>query len=116
MRFSTLKSLLAKSSVRDDFNDVKTLLIRYLKEETVDPIKSVGRFALFGTIGSLFVGLGVVFFLIGALRYLQWQFHVLDGSLSWIPYLAIVVVGLAVIALVVSRISSGASRRRSGAE
>ena len=34
-----------------------------------------------------------VFLLFGALRYLQWQFPVLDGSLSWMPYVIVAVSG-----------------------
>ena len=50
--------------------------------------------------------------LFGALRYLQWQFPVLDGSLSWLPYVIVAVLALIVIGLTAWRIMSGAAKRR----
>jgi hypothetical protein len=58
------------------------------------------------------VGLGATLMLFGALRFLQDQFRVLDGSLSWLPYLIIVVLAALVIMLTVWRIVSGAAKRR----
>jgi len=83
-----------------------------LKEETLQPLKELGRFILFGALGSIFVGLGATLMLFGALRFLQDQFRVLDGSLSWLPYLIIVVLAALVIMLTVWRIVSGAAKRR----
>ena len=65
--------------------------MRYVKEETLQPLKDLGRFVAFGALGSLFVGFGAVLLLVGSLRYLQWQFPVLDGSLSWLPYVIVAV-------------------------
>ena len=50
-------------------------------------------------LGSLLVGFGYFFLLFGALRFLQEQFKVLDGTLSWIPYLIVVVLAAIIIAL-----------------
>ncbi len=58
------------------------------------------------------MGLGATLMLFGALRFLQDQFRVLDGSLSWLPYLIIVVLAALVIMLTVWRIVSGAAKRR----
>lgn len=106
------RKFLKGASLKRDFEELRGLAIRYVKEETVKPIKELGRFIAFGTLGSLFVGLGYVFLLIGALRYLQWQFPVLDGSLSWLPYLIVAALALLVIALTVWRVVSGAAKRR----
>jgi hypothetical protein len=106
------RKFLRGASLKRDFDELRELAIRYVKEETVKPIKDLGRFLVYGTLGSLFVGFGYVFLLIGALRYLQWQFPVLDGSLSWLPYLMVAALALLVIALTAWRIMSGTAKRR----
>jgi hypothetical protein len=50
--------------------------------------------------------------LLGALRFLQEQFPVLDGTLSWLPYLIVVVLAALVVALTLWRIVSGTAKRR----
>ena len=83
--------------------------VRYVKEETLQPLKATGRFALFGALGSVFVGFGVVLLLLAVLRFLQEQFEVFRGTLSWIPYL-IVAVRRPCRALA-DRVARGARRR-----
>jgi flagellar biosynthesis protein FliQ len=100
------------NSVQRDLDEIKTLALRYIKEETIQPIKEMGRFVLWGAVGSLLVGFGYFFLLFGALRFLQDQFKVLDGTLSWIPYLIVVVLSAMVIGLTVWRIVSGTAKRR----
>jgi hypothetical protein len=100
------------ASLQRDVNEIRDLIIQYVKEETVKPLKDLGRFVLWGSLGSLFVGFGAVLLLVGALRYLQWQFPVLDGSLSWIPYLIVAALAILVIALAAWRIVSGTAKRR----
>jgi len=65
-----------------------------------------------GSAGSLLVGFGVSLMLLGALRFLQEQFPVLDGTLSWLPYLIVVVLAALVVALTLWRIVSGTAKRR----
>jgi Putative Actinobacterial Holin-X, holin superfamily III len=90
-----------------------TSLIRdYLVQETVDPIRTLGRYVLWGTLGSFFVGLGALMLLVALLRLLQGETGAFDGNLSWIPYLIVTVVAVAVIALTVLRIVTGPARRR----
>jgi H+/Cl- antiporter ClcA len=108
----TWRKLLRGASIKGDLQEIRTLFLRYLKEETLQPLKELGRFILFGALGSIFVGFGATLMLFGALRFLQDQFRVLDGSLSWLPYLIIVVLAALVIMLTVWRIVSGAAKRR----
>ena len=100
------------ASLQRDFDEIKSLAFTYIKEETFGPLKDLGRFVLWGSIGSLFVGFGTTLLLIGALRFLQEQFKVLDGSLSWIPYLVVVVLGLFVVATSLLRVVKGTAKRR----
>jgi hypothetical protein len=100
------------TSVQRDFQEIRDLAVKYVKEETVQPLKDLRRFVAFGTLGSLFVGFGTTLLLLGALRFLQEQFKVLDGNLSWIPYLIVVCLAAAVIALTLWRVVSGTAKRR----
>jgi len=106
------RKFLKGASIQRDLEEIKDLVVRYVKEETVQPLKDLGRFVAFGTLGSLFVGFGLTFILIGLLRFLQEQFKVLDGSLSWIPYLIVVVAAVLVIALTMWRVVSGTAKKR----
>src|ERR1700677_1926378 len=112
MKNLSWRKFLWGASLHRDFDEIKDLLIRYIKEETIKPLKDLVRFVLWGTIGSLFVGFGAVVLLIGALRYLQWQFPVLDGSLSWLPYVIVGVLSAIVMGLTAWRIASGTAKRR----
>ena len=94
-----------------DLQEVRDLFVRYFKEQTVQPLKDLGRFVAFGALGSIFVAFGIVMGLLGVLRMLQALFPVLDGSLSFIPYVIVVVLALLIGAIVVQRIFAGAARR-----
>lgn len=71
----------------DTFDDLVGLFRRYVRQETVEPLRSLGRYLLFGTAGSVLVGVGTVLLAVGALRGLQ-AWDTLDGRWSWVPYLA----------------------------
>jgi hypothetical protein len=84
------------------------LVVAYFKQETIEPLKGLLRFLLWGTIGSFCLGIGAVLLLIGLLRVLQTETgDALDGTLSFLPY---------VIVLVVAGIIAGLSASRIGAE
>ena len=100
------------NTIQRDLDEIKDLALRYIKEETLQPVKDMGRFIVWGALGSLLVGFGYFFLLFGALRFLQHQFRVLDGTLSWIPYLIVVVLAAIIIALTLWRIVSGTAKRR----
>jgi hypothetical protein len=110
--FSSWRKFLKGASLQRDLKEIRSLVVRYIKEETIQPLKELGRFVAFGALGSLFVGFGTTLLLIGALRFLQEQFAVLDGSLSWLPYLIVAVLACCVIGLTLWRIVSGAAKRR----
>jgi hypothetical protein len=114
MRTPSWRKLFKGASIQRDLQEVRDLFVRYFKEQTIEPLKELGRFVAFGALGSIFVAFGVVVGLLGILRMFQWLFPVLDGSLSWIPYLIVVVLAVAVGALVVQRIFTGVPRRTKG--
>ena len=88
--------------------DLPDLLRRYVRQETMDPLRSLGRFLGLGIAGSLMMGAGVVPLGVGALRLLQ-GWSVFGGSWSWAPYLVVAVALSTVAVFAVKRISVGAS-------
>lgn len=112
MKKGAWRKLLRGSTIQRDLEEIKDLAIQYIKEETVQPLKDLGRFVAWGTAGSLLVGFGVALMLLGALRFLQEQFRVLDGTLSWLPYLIVVVLAAVVVALTIWRVVSGTAKKR----
>ena len=78
----------------------------YARQETVDPLKGVGRYLAFGGAGAVLIGFGVVLLMLAALRALQTQTgNALDGNLSWLPYLIVLVVAAGLAALAATRIT-----------
>ena len=78
----------------------------YARQETVDPLKDVGRYLGFGLAGALLGALGVVMLMLAGLRALQTETgSTFTGSWSWAPYAIVVAVALLLVLLAVSRIS-----------
>jgi putative superfamily III holin-X len=71
------------------------LVVDYAKQETVEPIKGLGKTVLFGVLGAVLIGVGTTFLALGGLRALQTETTAFDENLSWAPY-AIVTVALIV--------------------
>lgn len=87
-------------------NDLWQLVRDYAKQETVDPLKSIGRFLLWGVIGSVLLSLGILFGALALLRGLQTETgSSLTGSWNWVPYVATVVVTALIAALAVRAIT-----------
>jgi len=112
MKVPSWRKFLRGASMKRDVDEIRDLIVRYIKEETIQPLKDMGRYAAYGALGSLFVGFGVMLLLLGVLRFLQEQFAVFNGTLSWIPYFIVALLALAVMALTVWRIMSGVAKRR----
>jgi hypothetical protein len=93
------------------------LVIDYAKQETLGPLKSLGRFLVFGLIGSIAITAGAVLLLLAGLRALQTETgSSFTGHLSWLPYLIVAAVAIAVMGLAAWRITKGpgAKKHRAG--
>jgi uncharacterized membrane protein YphA (DoxX/SURF4 family) len=101
-----------RTGVRASGEDAVQLVIDYFKQETLDPLRGLGRFMVFGITGSLAIATGVVLLLVAVLRVLQTETAAFHGNLSWIPYVIVIALALVVIALAVWRVTSGPGRRR----
>jgi hypothetical protein len=76
--------------------ELRDLVVDYVKQETIVPIKQLGRYVGFGIVGSLLLGLGVVLLGMGGLRALQTETgETFTGDWSWAPYGVMFVVMLA---------------------
>jgi hypothetical protein len=94
--------------LRDEGTEVARLVIDYIKQETLDPVKGLGRYVLFGVAGSIALSIGLAIVAVGFLRLLQVETgSTFTGNLSWIPYLICAVVVVAVAAVAVWAISRG---------
>jgi uncharacterized BrkB/YihY/UPF0761 family membrane protein len=89
------------------------LVRAYALQETVEPIKGLGRYVAFGVAGSLLMGLAVVMFAMSLLRALQTETDGwLDGWWSWAPYVITLVFCALVILIAVSRMSAKKARSK----
>lgn len=111
MKFGQIRDFLNGQAFARDVDDVRSTAVRYVKEQTVDPVKALGRYAAFGCLGSILVGIGGILLIVGSLRGMS---HVFHGSLSWLPYLLVTIVASSVVALTIRTVSSGPARRRIG--
>lgn len=89
----------------DQFDALRRLVTAYVRERTVDPLRGILRFVVFGVAGSLVLGAGIVLMLVGVLRLLQ------DGTgttfahhLTWLPYLITAVIAVALAGIAGARV------------
>lgn len=93
-----------EKSLPTQVTELWELVRAYAKQETVEPLKGIGRYLAFGIAGSLSLGLGVALLALAGLRALQTETgEAFDGNWSFVPYLLVLIACLAVIALAVSR-------------
>src|SRR5690349_17627290 len=85
---------------------VVELVKAYAKQETLGPLKGAGRWLALGLIGAVLIGCGVSILILGILRLLQTEWHrSASGSLSWLAYLIVLAITIALAALAVTRIN-----------
>ena len=95
-------------SIPEVVQDLWELLKAYAQQETIDPLKGLGRYLGFGLGGAALLSLGVFFLALSALRALQTQTgDVFTGWRSALPYLIVLIVVGALAALAASRIGKG---------
>jgi hypothetical protein len=90
----------------EQLTEIKDLVVAYAKQETIDPLKTLGRYLGYGIAGALVIGTGLVFALLALLRGLQ-QLDVFnptptdggDGRFSWAPYGITFAVGVLIVGL-----------------
>ena len=83
-----------------DARDLVDLVIAYAKQETLEPLKGLGKKAAFGVGGALLLGIGGIFCSLAALRAMQSETEFFEEhNLSYLPYFLTVVI-LVVLSLI----------------
>lgn len=91
------------------------LTVTYAKQETIDPLRTIGRRVGLGVLGSATASVGLVFLLVGVLRLVEVEPFGRDhggfgGAMSWVPYLAAILVAGAVAGLALKQIGGRRGR------
>ena len=87
------------------------LVLTYVKQETIVPIKGLGRFLALGVAGSAVLSIGLVMLVLALLRGLQTEADTtFDGDWSFAPYV-LTLVACAVMALLAVRAITAHKRR-----
>lgn len=101
-----------RGSSVDHVSDVMQGVSRYARQETIEPLRGAARWVAVGTVGSLALGLSVVFLSLAVLRLVQdVGGRSVERSWSFIPYLATVAVLCILVAAIFSRISRNSLRK-----
>jgi hypothetical protein len=100
-----------QKSIPETLSELWEMLVSYAKQETVEPLKGLGRFIGFGVGAALCGGIGIILLTLAALRALQTHTgEHLTGSWNWVPYVAALVVLVALIGIAVTRIKPKGTR------
>lgn len=93
-------------SIPEVASELWELTTTYAKQQTIDPLRGLGRFLAFGVTGACALGVGVVLLVLAGLRAMQTETgSTFTGNWSWAPYLIVVAGGLVLMLLALSRIS-----------
>ena len=76
----------------------------YVKQETLDPLRGVGRWLAWGTAGAIALLFGAVVGLLGVLRLLQAEVFADSQILTFVPYFIVAVVAVILVWLSLTRI------------
>jgi hypothetical protein len=94
------KSSSRESSTKGDIGEFVDLTKRYVLQETLGPLKSIGRTLAFGSAAALMFGFASILGLLGVLRVLETETGTrFSGNLTWLPYLITIGAGLLILLL-----------------
>jgi hypothetical protein len=92
--------------------DFVQLVVDYAKQETLGPLKGLGRFVAVGMAGSIALATGSVLLLLAGLRALQTETgSTFTGNLSWLPYTITAASAVVIMVLAAWRITKGPGAR-----
>ena len=94
-------------STSDQFNETVQLVKTYALQETVDPLKTAGKWIGFGVIGAVLIGFATALLTLGLLRLVQTEWPGTFGGrwTSLLPYLFAFLLCVLVASLAFSRIN-----------
>jgi Putative Actinobacterial Holin-X, holin superfamily III len=112
-RFRFGRSSPSDGGIRQSGTDALGLVIDYIKQETLTPLKGLGRYLLFGIVGSIMLCVGLVLLLLAFLRALQEETGgFFAGTLTWAPYVIVGGAAAILMALAAWRIVRAPAARR----
>lgn len=101
------------SGLKDSGGELSRMVIDYIRQETLDPLKGLGRWIAFGVVGAVALAIGLVVLAVAFLRVLQTETGgVFAGNFSWAPYLICAVVVVLVAFIAVKAVTRGQERER----
>lgn len=96
---------MAKANPLDEAKELQQMLVTYAKQETVEPLKTLGGYLGKGIAGAILMFLGIMFLGFGTLRFFQTEVDSFSGG-GWgslAPYgITLLVLGLMIVLLVLS--------------
>jgi len=105
--------------LKAELSELVALLRAYAVQETVGPLRGLGRYLLFGLAGAIAVSVSIVLAALALVRVLQTETTVFGANWSFVPHLAgaallvVAIVGLA-RAIKPSGDAPGASKHADG--
>ncbi|HUR19102.1 MAG TPA: hypothetical protein VMZ51_09255 [Acidimicrobiales bacterium] len=94
-------------------SELWAMVITYVKQETIVPIRGLGRFIALGLAGSATLSVGLLLLSLALLRALQTETTAFAGDWSWAPY-GITLVASGLVAALAARAITSHRRRGSG--
>lgn len=101
------KAAVSARASHDDatLGEVIDYVKRYAKQETIGPLKGAGSWLAYGAAAAFAMGIGLLLVLLGVLRLVQTEWdRSAEGSLSWLAYLIVLVVTVALLVVTLTRI------------
>jgi hypothetical protein len=101
----------ADKSISEVVTELKELTVSYAKQETLDPLRNIGRYVGFGVGGSFVLAIGLGMCGLALLRFLQTETGTwFTGNLNWVPYVITFVALMLVIVAAVLAVKKDAAR------
>ena len=94
------------------FEELRDLVTEYVRQETIEPAKLLGRGLVFSLAGGFVLSGGFLLLLLGLLRLFQtevWVFPEPNTGWSWLPYVMTGVVGIVIVGLAVKLTRGGSN-------
>jgi len=101
-----------EKSIPQVLTELWEMLVAYGKQETVEPLRGLGRYLVYGVAAAVFGSLGILLLTPGGVRALQTHNDEhLNGNWNWVPYAAGLALLLLLIVIAVRRIRPKGSRQ-----
>lgn len=79
---------MADASPKDTFDELRSMVTDYAKQQTVLPLKRLGDWVKFGLVGAILLSVGGFLIGLGVLRLVQ-QMDWTQGNWSFVPYMVV---------------------------